>query len=260
MKVLAISAGTSNTSASTRLATKIAEATGDGIEVVGLKPYARDIADAITRGYPSEKLAELFGAVDRADALVAVTPIYNAMPSGLFISFFDVLPEETLQGKPVALGATGGSPRHSLVIEQAMRPMFVYMHATVPTTAVYAATEDWGAPGEGFEGSAGRTLSTRIRREGQELTNLVAVSTGQQGSPVHYRGVASEDELGYARTESQNSLPAKDEDGPAATAVLGDGQSVGDSEVVKNFESAKSAEDAAIAQFPDFVPFDQLLK
>ena len=260
MKVLAISAGTSNTSASTRLATKIAEATGDGFEVVGLKPYARDIADAITRGYPSEKLAELFGAVDRADALVAVTPIYNAMPSGLFVSFFDVLPEETLQGKPVALGATGGSPRHSLVIEQAMRPMFVYMHATVPTTAVYAATEDWGAPGEGFEGGAGRTLNTRIRREGQELANLAAIASGQQASPVQNCGVSSEKGLWNNRAKAANGLPTGGEEGRAGTAAHEDGQSVGDSDLAKNPESAKSAEDAAIAQFPDFVPFDQLLK
>lgn len=241
MKVLGISAGTSDTSASTRLAQKIADAAhsvgaAEGtVEIVGLKPYARDIADAITRGYPSERLAKLFDAVDKADAVVAVTPIYNAMPSGLFISFFDVLPEETLQGKPVGLGATGGSPRHSLVIEQAMRPMFVYMHAMVPTTAVYAATEDWGAPGEGFEGSTGRTLNNRIRREGQELANLVAVSNGQTSDLAPAQG-----ELGGAPEAAQASTS-----GHTASTDRSD---------------APSAEDAAIANFPDFVPFDQLLK
>lgn len=228
MKVLGISAGTSETSASTRLAQKVADAAEGGAEIIGLKPYARDIADAITRGYPSERLAKLFDAVDKADALVAVTPIYNAMPSGLFISFFDVLPEETLQGKPMALGATGGSPRHSLVIEQAMRPMFVYMHAMVPTTAVYAATEDWGAPGEGFEGSTGRTLGNRILREGQELANLVAVAKGL--TPNHGPAQGELDEAPQAAEEHPDR------------------------------SDLSSAEDAAIANFPDFVPFDQLLK
>lgn len=240
MKVLGISAGTSETSASTRLAQKVADAAEGGAEIIGLKPYARDIADAITRGYPSERLAKLFDAVDKADALVAVTPIYNAMPSGLFISFFDVLPEETLQGKPVALGATGGSPRHSLVIEQAMRPMFVYMHAMVPTTAVYAATEDWGAPGEGFEGSTGRTLGNRILREGQELANVVAVAKGL----------------------TPNHSPAQGElDGGAqsASSQRGDQNSEGRPNQPERSDLS-SAEDAAIANFPDFVPFDQLLK
>ena len=248
MKVLAISAGTSNTSASTRLATKIAEATGDGFEVVGLKPYARDIADAITRGYPSEKLAELFAAVDRADALVAVTPIYNAMPSGLFISFFDVLPEETLQGKPVALGATGGSPRHSLVIEQAIRPMFVYLHATVPTTAVYAATEDWGAPGEGFEGSAGRTLSTRIRREGQELANLAAIASGAM------RGLAPSVEETMPHEDRETELPDKE---PRLEGVE---PAKAEASAARAKEAHQAVEQSVIDEFPDFVPFDQLLK
>ncbi|MGO1593677.1 MAG: CE1759 family FMN reductase [Ancrocorticia sp.] len=235
MKVLAISAGTSDTSASTRLAKKIGDATDGQIELIGLKAYARDIADAITMGFPSARLDEVFAQVAAADAVVAVTPIYNAMPSGLFISFFDVLPEGTLQGKPVALGATGGTPRHSLVIEQAVRPMFVYLHATVPTTAVYAATEDWGAHGEGFEGSAGRTLGARIRREGEELANLAAIAGGD------VRGLAPVAQEPVPPAVSQSS-PAESSDNSGLAAT------------------GKSSEQAAIDEFPDFIPFDQLLK
>lgn len=35
--------------------------------------------------------------------------------------------------------------RHSLVTETAMRPLFTYNHADPVPTAIYAATEDWGA-------------------------------------------------------------------------------------------------------------------
>ena len=144
MRIVAISAGLSDGSAATQLAQAIAASALAGAspqpgrrilsgverdvvqpEVISLRAYARDIADAMTRGFPSEKLDAIFQKVASADAVVAVAPVYNAMPSGLFISFFNVLPEETLAGKPVALGATGGTPRHSLVIEQAMRPMFI---------------------------------------------------------------------------------------------------------------------------------------
>jgi len=41
--------------------------------------------------------------------------------------FFDVLPEETLSEMPVLIAATGGTERHSLVLEHALRPMFSYL-------------------------------------------------------------------------------------------------------------------------------------
>ena len=79
-----------------------------------------------------------------ADALIAVSPIFSGSYSGLFKTFFDVLEPETLAGKPVLIGATGGTARHSLALEHALRPLFSYLHAVVVPTAVYAAPEDWG--------------------------------------------------------------------------------------------------------------------
>ncbi len=267
MKIVAISAGLSDASAATHLAHAIAASAQAGsvtagpgnvseTEVISLRAYARDIADAMTLGFPSEKLEALFAKVAGADAVVAVAPVYNAMPSGLFISFFNVLPEETLAGKPVALGATGGTPRHSLVIEQAMRPMFIYLHALVPTTAVYAATEDWGAPGEGFDGAAGKSIARRVEREGRELRALLAMATGH---PVL---IAAEQEAG------------KNDDGEASWTVAAiDSVSTSSSSSVPEAAAefaqhqtsfkygAKSADEAAaIEQFPDFVSFEDLLK
>ena len=80
-----------------------------------------------------------------ADGLIAVTPAFNASFSGLFKSFFDVLPEGTVSDMPVLIAATGGTERHSLVLEHALRPMFSYLHAVVSPTGVYAATDDFGA-------------------------------------------------------------------------------------------------------------------
>lgn len=48
-------------------------------------------------------------------AVVSASPrLGSRLPSGLFKSYFDVLPEDYLRGKPVAIGARGGTPRHSL--------------------------------------------------------------------------------------------------------------------------------------------------
>ncbi|MEV7417594.1 NAD(P)H-dependent oxidoreductase, partial [Streptomyces sp. NPDC089919] len=72
--------------------------------------------------------------------------------------------KDALTGKPVLLGATGGTARHSLVTEHALRPLFTYLRALVLPTAVYAASEDWGEDG----------LAGRITRAGTELARFTA--------------------------------------------------------------------------------------
>ena len=93
----------------------------------------------------------------RADALIAVTPLYSGSYNGLFKSFFDVLDPGALAGKTVLIAATGGTARHSLALEHAIRPLFSYLRAVTVPTAVFAATEDWGAA----DGS-GEALTARI--------------------------------------------------------------------------------------------------
>lgn len=288
MKIVAISAGLSDASAATQLARAIAASALTGVtlevgprdasagkrnttqpDVISLRAYARDIADAMTLGFPSEKLEALFEKVACADAVVAVAPVYNAMPSGLFISFFNVLPEQTLAGKPVALGATGGTPRHSLVIEQAMRPMFIYLHALIPTTAIYAATEDWGAPGEGFDGAAGKGIAKRVAREGRELRALAAMAIGDSALVSVEREAGRNDDGEAFWTVTDPSVEAvelgeKPRSGMSLGAVPRS-ETAGHTEFAPQqtafkFGARSADEAAAIEQFPDFVSFEDLLK
>ena len=104
-----------------------------------------------------------------ADAVIAVTPVYQGSYSGLFKTFFDVVDRESLRGTPVLLAATGGTARHSLVLEYAMRPLFAHLGASPVGTGVFAASEDWGAAG-----AAGQGLTARIERAGTELARLAA--------------------------------------------------------------------------------------
>ena len=100
-----------------------------------------------------------------ADGLIAVTPIFSASYSGLFKLFFDLVDRDGFAGKPVLIAATGGTARHSLAVEHAMRPLFAYLNAAVVATGVYAATEDWGRGGDDADGS----LVERIDRAAGEL-------------------------------------------------------------------------------------------
>jgi FMN reductase len=135
--------------------------------VIELRPLARSITDALLTGFASPELESAFETVADADGVIAVSPAFNASYSGLFKSFFDVLPEETLSDMPVLIAATGGTERHSLVLEHALRPMFSYLHAVVSPTGVYAATDDFGAQ----RGSAG--LSERIAKAGGDFARLL---------------------------------------------------------------------------------------
>jgi len=135
--------------------------------VVELRPLARAIADATVTGFAAPDLEAVFATLNAGDALIAVTPAFNASYSGLFKSFFDVLPEETLTDMPVLIGATGGTDRHSLVLEHAMRPMFSYLHAIVSPTGVYASTDDFGAT------ERRDTLSLRIDKAGDDFARLI---------------------------------------------------------------------------------------
>jgi FMN reductase len=135
--------------------------------VIELRPLGRAIMDAMLAGFASSELESAFETVADADGVIAVTPAFNASFSGLFKSFFDVLPEETLSDMPVLIAATGGTERHSLVLEHALRPMFSYLHAVVSPTGVYAATDDFGAQ----HGSVG--LSERIGKAADDFARLL---------------------------------------------------------------------------------------
>lgn len=139
------------------------------VEVVELRDLAHALTDNLLTGFPSGGLAEAVETVRRADALIAVTPIFTASYSGLFKTFFDVIDKDALTGQPVLVAATAGTPRHSLALEHAVRPLFTYLHAVVVPTSVFAAAEDWGA-GDGTTGA----LATRVDRAAVELADLVA--------------------------------------------------------------------------------------
>lgn len=140
------------------------------VEVVELREIAGEITNHMLTGFPSGELAAVIDRVLAADGIIAVTPVFAASYSGLFKSFFDVLDVDALVGKPVLLAATAGTPRHSLVIDHAMRPLFAYLRALVTPTGVMAASEDFGTAG----------LAGRVDRAADEFAALVLA--GGQGA------------------------------------------------------------------------------
>jgi len=137
------------------------------VHTIELRDHAHDVVNNMLTGFPAAGLKTAIDAVAGADGLIAVTPIFNASYSGLFKSFFDVLGDSALVDKPVLIAATGGTMRHSLALEHALRPMFVYLRGVVMPTSVFAAAEDWA--GDDAEGP----LRERIKRAARELAEEV---------------------------------------------------------------------------------------
>jgi FMN reductase len=182
MKLVVVSAGLSVPSSTRLLADRLAAATAGrapgpvDVRVVELRDLAVEIAHNFTNGFPGRALSAAIDDVTSADGLIVVTPVFSASYSGLFKSFFDVLDKDALAGKPVLIAATGGTGRHSLVLEHALRPLFAYLRAVIVPTGVYAASEDWGAEG----------LAARVERAAGELAALMAALSGPSpsGSPA----------------------------------------------------------------------------
>jgi FMN reductase len=131
-----------------------------GIE---LREISADVSTALASQLISPKLGNAVAALAEADGIIASTPVYKAGPSGLFTSFFQVLDNDLLIGKPVVLAATAGTARHALVADDQMRAQFAYLRTLTVPTALFAAPEDWSDP----------ALKTRIDRAALELVLLM---------------------------------------------------------------------------------------
>jgi FMN reductase len=177
-KLAVVSAGLGVPSSTRLLADRLTAATTSalrerGVEpethVVDLRDHGHELVDAVLTGFPAAGLRQAVDTVAAADGLIAVTPIFSASYNGLFKMFFDVLDDGVLSGTPTLIGATGGTGRHSLALEHAVRPLFAYLRGVVVPTSVFAAPEDWAGGSRGVP-----VLAERTARAAGELADLMA--------------------------------------------------------------------------------------
>ncbi|RRD49505.1 CE1759 family FMN reductase [Arachnia propionica] len=154
-------------------AAALAEQESDEVRVISLRDHAHAIVDAMLTGLQTEALTEVIEEVAAAEALVVVTPTFSASYSGLFKSFVDILEPGILKGRPVVLAATGGTARHSLMLDFALRPLLSYLGALPARTGVFAATEDFG-------GAAAPQVQRRIQEAVSELRSMMSCAPQRQ--------------------------------------------------------------------------------
>jgi FMN reductase len=195
--LVVVSAGTSDPSSTRLLAdraaqrvTALSEQRGAAVRVrvIDLRELAADITTALTSQLVTPKLRQSVDALAEADGVIVATPVYKAGASGLFTSFFQVLDNDLLIGKPVLLAATAGTARHALVVDDQIRSLFAYQRTLPVPTSLFAAPEDWGAAdaggGEPRGGEAGgnedSALDKRIDRAAFELVLLMESGFARQ--------------------------------------------------------------------------------
>jgi len=127
------------------IADEIAKRLSVELEFVKFSEIGGFIGQTFDRKQLPEHVQIALHTVETADALIVGTPVYRASYPGLFKHFFDLIEQFALVNVPVILAASGGSERHSLVIEHQLRPLFSFFQTQTMSLGVYATDKDFSS-------------------------------------------------------------------------------------------------------------------
>lgn len=117
---------------------------GEGdVRLIELVDEAPHLFATMPRGPLSGRAEAIVEAIEHADLLVVGSPVYRASYTGALKHLFDIVDHRALQGTPVLLAATGGTPLHGLMTEHQLRPLFGFFNALTLPTAIYALESDF---------------------------------------------------------------------------------------------------------------------
>jgi FMN reductase len=115
------------------------------VSITEIRPYdlGPGFTGATSREEVSPNAEQAIRAIEEADMLIAGSPVYRGSYTGIFKHLFDLVDQYALVDMPVLLIATGGSERHSLVLEHQMRPLFAFFQAHTLPVSIYASSGDF---------------------------------------------------------------------------------------------------------------------
>lgn len=120
-----------------------------GLTVARVDLHASPLPLAGTQGAEeSEATRAAVAAVGESHAALIASPVYRASFPGVLKNFFDLLPIEALQGKPVGLIVVGATHHHFLGVDRHMRDVLSWYGALPLPVSVYLTSADFeeGAP------------------------------------------------------------------------------------------------------------------
>lgn len=112
-------------------------------EIIEIHTLNPGLGAALEREQLDTRAEAAVRKVETADLVIAATPVFRGSYTGLFKHFFDFVGQYALADKPVMLVATGGSDRHAMVIDQALRPLFGFFQAWTAPMGIYLSAGDF---------------------------------------------------------------------------------------------------------------------
>ncbi|WP_329741391.1 FMN reductase [Dyella sp. A6] len=147
LRVVSVSGGLQRPSKAIALTEHLLQLLGEQLpceqHLVEVGQLAPQFAGAVRRSQVPAAVERELVAVERADVLVVTTPVYRGSYTGLFKHFFDLIKQDALTDTPVLLAATGGSERHTLIIDHQLRPLFSFFQARTLPLGVYATDKEF---------------------------------------------------------------------------------------------------------------------
>jgi FMN reductase len=126
-----------------------------------------------------ESTQSALASVMGASAVILASPVYRATYSGVLKNFLDLLPLESLHGKPIGIVALGASPHHYLGVDHGLRTVLDWFGALVAPTSVYLTSQQF---------QDGKLSSELARSELADLLDtvkqLVTCSSGKRCGPL----------------------------------------------------------------------------
>ncbi len=123
-------------------------------------------ADALLARREDASVAHAISDVGAAQIVIAATPTYRALYTGLLKCFFDLMPQGHLSGKVCLPVQTGAGTHHALSPEYGLRPLFMSLDG-IPLAGVYATDAEF------IDGAPNADLSAQVASAAETALGLV---------------------------------------------------------------------------------------
>ena len=137
---------------------------GAEVDLIDLGNLRLDFADGRPPEQHDDDSARVIEMVGAADSVLLATPVYRGTYTGALKNLLDLLPIETLQGKPVGIVALGATQHHHLGVDWHLRDVLAWFGALVAPASVYLTSADFvdGRPADDANASLDALLDTLL--------------------------------------------------------------------------------------------------
>ena len=124
-------------------------------------------ADALLARGQAPEVDEAIAAVGESRIVVAATPTYRALYTGLLKAFFDLMPQAHLRGKLCVGLQTGIAREHALAVDYGLRPLFMSLDG-LPLAGIFATDDEFP------EGEPVPALVERVNTVAEDVIGMLA--------------------------------------------------------------------------------------